>query len=130
MTDTDDIDQAVADVQDRFGPIWALVNNAYSAECTQVEDITDEILDGALRGCIHGSLYAMRACFPSMKEKGGRIINFGSGGATMGLPELGAYTIAKQGVRGLTKTAAGAWGKYGTTVNAVCPLSASDAYPM
>ena len=68
-----DIDRAVAEVQTRLGPIWALVNNAYSAERTVVEDITDEILDGALRGCIHGSLYAMQACFPTMKEQGGRI---------------------------------------------------------
>jgi NAD(P)-dependent dehydrogenase (short-subunit alcohol dehydrogenase family) len=123
-----DVDGAVAEVQDKLGPIWALVNNAYSAERTNVEDITDEILDGALRGCIHGSLYTMQACFPTMKEHGGRIINFGSGGATMGRPELGAYNIAKEGVRGLTKTAAAGWGQYGITVNTICPLAASDAY--
>lgn len=123
-----DVDRAVAEVQSELGPIWALVNNAYSAERTQVEDITDEILDGALRACIHGALYTMQACFPTMKERGGRIINFGSGGATMGLPELGAYNIAKEGIRALTKTAAVGWGKYGVTVNNVCPLSASDAY--
>lgn len=123
-----DVDRAVAEVQAQFGPIWALINNAYSAERTFVEDITDEILDGALRGCIHGSLYAMQACFPTMKQHGGRIINFGSGGATMGRPELGAYNIAKEGVRGLTKTAASAWGQYGITINTICPLAASDAY--
>jgi NAD(P)-dependent dehydrogenase (short-subunit alcohol dehydrogenase family) len=123
-----DVDRAVAEVQAELGPIWALVNNAYSAERTQVEDITDEILDGALRACVHGALYTMQACFPTMKERGGRIINFGSGGATMGLPELGAYNIAKEGIRALTKTAALGWGKYGITVNNICPLSASDAY--
>ena len=128
MTVRADIDRAVAQVQDELGPIWALVNNAYSAERTQVEDITDEILDDALRGCIHGPLFAMQACFPVMKEQGGRIVNFGSGGATMGVPELGAYNIAKEGVRGLTKTAAVDWGKYGITVNTVCPLAPSDAY--
>src|SRR5215472_4407775 len=62
-----DVDRAVAEVQARLGPIWALVNNAYSAERTFVEDITDDILDGALRGSIHGSLYTMQACFPTMK---------------------------------------------------------------
>jgi NAD(P)-dependent dehydrogenase (short-subunit alcohol dehydrogenase family) len=123
-----DVDKAVAAVQESLGPIWALVNNAYTAERTQVEDITDEMLDEALRACVHGSLYTMQACFPVMKERGGRIINFGSGGSTMGLPELGAYNIAKEGIRGLTKTAAVGWGKYGITVNNICPLSASDAY--
>jgi NAD(P)-dependent dehydrogenase (short-subunit alcohol dehydrogenase family) len=123
-----DVDRAVAAVHEELGPIWALVNNAYSAERTPVEDITDEILDDALRACVHGALYTMQACFPTMKERGGRIINFGSGGAAMGLPELGAYNIAKEGVRGLTKTAAAGWGKYGVTVNNICPLSVSDAY--
>jgi len=124
----EDVNRAVADVEAGLGPIWALVTNAYSAERTQVEDITDEILDGALRGCVHGTLYCMQACFPTMRKRGGRIINFGSGGATMGLPELGAYNIAKEGVRGLTKTAAVGWGQYGITVNTICPLAASDAY--
>jgi NAD(P)-dependent dehydrogenase (short-subunit alcohol dehydrogenase family) len=123
-----DVDRAIAAVQDELGPIWALVNNAYSAERTYVEEISDEILDEAFRACIYGAVYTMQACFPVMKERGGRIINFGSGGATMGLPELGAYNIAKEGVRGLTKTAAVGWGKYGVTVNTICPLSMSDAY--
>jgi NAD(P)-dependent dehydrogenase (short-subunit alcohol dehydrogenase family) len=123
-----DVDAAIARVHAELGPIWVLVNNAYSAERTLVEDITDEILDEGMRACVHGSLYTMQACFPTMKERGGRIINFGSGGATMGLPELGAYNIVKEAIRGLTKTAAMGWGQYGITVNTVCPLSASDAY--
>lgn len=123
-----DVDRAVAQVEAKLGPIWALVTNAYSAERTLVEDITDEILDDALRACVHGTLYCMQACFPTMKQHGGRIINFGSGGATMGLPELGAYNVAKEAIRGLTKTAALGWGRYGITVNTICPLSASDAY--
>lgn len=123
-----DVENAVATVTDQLGPIWTLINNAYSAERTLVEDITDNILDEALRACVHGSLNTMQACFPTMKATGGRIINFGSGGATMGLPELGAYNIAKEAVRGLTKTAANGWGKYGITVNTICPLAASDAY--
>jgi NAD(P)-dependent dehydrogenase (short-subunit alcohol dehydrogenase family) len=123
-----DVDKAIAEVHQELGPIWALVNNAYSAERTQVEDITDAILDDALRSCVYGALYTMQACFPTMKERGGRIINFGSGGSTMGLAELGAYNIAKEGVRGLSKTAATGWGKYGITVNNICPLAPSEAY--
>jgi NAD(P)-dependent dehydrogenase (short-subunit alcohol dehydrogenase family) len=123
-----DVDKAVAQTQSELGPIWALVNNAYAAERTLIEDITDEILDEACRVCIYGAVYTMQACFPTMKERGGRIINFGSGGSTMGLPELGAYNIVKEGVRGLTKTAAVGWGQYGITVNNLCPLAPSDAY--
>ncbi len=123
-----DVDRAIGEVQDTLGPIWALVNNAYTSERTQIEDITDEILDEALRACVFGSLYTMQACFPTMKKVGGRIINFGSGASTMGLPDMGAYNIAKEAVRGLTKTAAMGWGQYNITVNTLCPLAASDAY--
>ena len=122
------VEAAVAAVTDQLGPIWALVNNAYAAQNTTTEDVTDTILDEALRSCVYGSLYTMQACFPTMKEQGGRIINFGSGASTMGMVELAAYNIAKEGIRGLTKTAATGWGQYGITVNTICPLSPSDAY--
>jgi NAD(P)-dependent dehydrogenase (short-subunit alcohol dehydrogenase family) len=123
-----DVDAAIARVQEELGPVWALVNNAFAAELTTVEDVTDAILDDALRSCVHGSLYAMQACFPTMRERGGRIINFGSGASTQGNPDIAAYNIAKEAIRGLTKTAAMGWGRYGITVNAVCPLSPSEAY--
>lgn len=123
-----DVDRAVAETEKAFGPVWALVTNAYYSARTLVEDITEEDLDESLRICVHGTLYCMQACFPSMKQHGGRIINFGSGGSTMGLPELGAYNISKEAIRGLTKTAAMGWGQYGITVNNVCPLAPSDAY--
>jgi NAD(P)-dependent dehydrogenase (short-subunit alcohol dehydrogenase family) len=123
-----DVDRAVAEVQDGLGPIWGLVNNAFSATHTAVEDISEEVLDSTLRSCVHGSLFTMQACFPTMKERGGRIVNFGSGGATMGLPYNTAYNIAKEAIRGLTKTAAVSWGHYGITVNTICPLATSDAY--
>lgn len=124
----EDVNAAVARCEAELGPVWALVNNAYYSEKCQIEDVTDAILDDALRTCVHGSLYTMQACFPAMKQHGGRIINFGSGAATMGLPEMGAYNIAKEAIRGLTKTAAKAWGRYTITVNTVCPLAPSDAF--
>lgn len=123
-----DVDAAIAQTQSELGTIWSLVNNAYSAERTLVEDITDEMMDEAFRVCIYGAVYTMQACFPTMKERGGRIINFGSGASTMGLADMGIYNAAKEGVRGLTKTAAMCWGKYNITVNNICPLAPSDAY--
>ena len=124
----EDVNRAVAATEKEFGPIWALVTNAYQAWRTTVAEITDEVLDVSLRGCVHNTLYCMQAVFPTMKERGGRIINFGSGAATMGIPEMGAYNIAKEGIRGLNKAAAVEWGRYGITVNNVCPLAFSDSY--
>jgi NAD(P)-dependent dehydrogenase (short-subunit alcohol dehydrogenase family) len=116
-----DIDAAVKKVSDAFGPVFILVNNAIAVRHSRVEDITDEELDLVLSSGVYGALHFMQACFPAMKVGGGRIMNFGSGGATMGLEKNGTYAIAKEGVRGLTKVAATEWGPYGITVNNIMP---------
>jgi 2-hydroxycyclohexanecarboxyl-CoA dehydrogenase len=126
--DRADVNAAIAAVTEGLGPIWALVNNAYAAENRPLEEEDDDNLDAAFRTCVKGSIYTMQACFPTMKEQGGRIVNFGSGASTMGLPEMAGYAIIKEGVRGLTKSAAAGWGRYGITVNTICPLTTSDAY--
>lgn len=128
VTSRDSVNAAVAQVQDRLGPIWVLVNNAVSAKDQSVEAVEDDNLDMALRSGVYGSLYAMQACFPVMKERGGCIVNFGSGGATMGIEYNAAYNIAKEGIRALTKTAATGWGRYGITVNTVCPIASTPLY--
>lgn len=128
VTSRESVNAFVAEVQDRLGPIWVLVNNAVSAKDQSVENVEDDNLDMALRSGVYGSLYAMQACFPTMKERGGCIINFGSGGATMGIEYNAAYNIAKEGIRALTKTAATGWGRYGITVNTLCPIASTPLY--
>jgi NAD(P)-dependent dehydrogenase (short-subunit alcohol dehydrogenase family) len=128
IIDRAQVDAVVAEVGSSLGPVWLLVNNAVTTDNKPIEEVDDANLDLVLRSSIHGSLYFMQACFPAMKVHGGRILNFGSGGATMGLPEVGAYAIAKEGVRGLTKTAATGWGRYGITVNTICPMVATPLF--
>jgi NAD(P)-dependent dehydrogenase (short-subunit alcohol dehydrogenase family) len=128
VTRRDSVKTFVNEVQRVLGPVWVLVNNAISAQDQAVEDLEDDILDLAVRSGVYGSLYCMQACFPTMKERGGRIVNFGSGGATMGIEYNAAYNISKEGIRALTKTAATGWGKYGITVNTVCPIASTPLY--
>jgi len=123
VTDRASVDRCVAEISRELGPVWALVNNAVSAIDQPVEDVDEANLDLALRSGVYGSLFTMQACFPTMKELGGRIVNFGSGGATMGIEYNAAYNIAKEGIRGLTKTASTRWGRYGITVNTICPMA-------
>ena len=128
VTDRGSVNAFVAKISEVLGPIWLLVNNAVSAQDQSVEEVEDDNLDLAIRSAVYGSLYTMQACFPTMKERGGRSVNFGSGGATMGIEYNAAYNIAKEGVRALTKTAATGWGKYGITVNTVCPIASTPLY--
>lgn len=67
-------------------------------------------------------LALMQLLLPAMKEAGwGRIVNVSSVYALTGGKGEIAYSTAKAGVLGLTKSAAREAGRYGVTVNAVLP---------
>ena len=69
----------------------------------------------------------MQACLPYLKDRGGTIINLGSSTGVQGDPGFGAYAMAKEAIRGLTKVAAHQWGRHGITVNVICPAAESPA---
>src|SRR4051812_48303295 len=56
VTRRDSVNAFVAEIQDRLGPVWALVNNAVSAGHQAVEEVEDDNLDLALRSGVYGSL--------------------------------------------------------------------------
>jgi 3-oxoacyl-[acyl-carrier protein] reductase len=65
----------------------------------------------------------IQACLPVMKaQKYGRIINISStAGRTVSTLGGAHYTASKAGLLGLTRAAAKELGKFGITVNAICP---------
>ena len=120
------VQAAVAAAVKEFGTIDILVNNAQDLRYdVALEDTTDDDMALALESGLLGTFYHMQACFPYLKEHGGKIINVASGAGLEGYPRLGAYTAAKEGIRALTKVAAHEWGQYNINVNAMCPLANS-----
>ena len=74
------------------------------------------------------TLYAMQACLPHMRQRGGgAIVNFGSTTAIEGDVAFGAYAMAKEAIRGLSRVAAREWGRYGIRVNVIVPIAMSPA---
>lgn len=61
------------------------------------------------------------------QQKGGKIINIGSVGGVVGLPNEPAYCAAKGAVVNLTRQLAVDYGRDGITVNAICPNFAATA---
>jgi NAD(P)-dependent dehydrogenase (short-subunit alcohol dehydrogenase family) len=118
----------VAAAVERFGRLDVLVNNAQSSvPGTPLEQIDDATIALTLESGLLGTLYHMQAAFPHLKVNGGSIINFGSREGEFGGVGFGIYAATKEGIRGLSRTAAREWGKYGIRVNVICPAALSPA---
>ena len=121
----DDIDSVVAATIDKFGQIDILVNNAQIMpgmhrpllEWTE-QDMRDMWESGFL-----GSWMFMMACFPHMKDGGGRIVNTCSASGHGNVWGLAGYGVNKEAIRGLTRTAAREWGAHNILVNIISPLA-------
>ncbi len=122
VTDTASVESVVKTVQERFGPVQVLVNNAGITQDNLLmrmgEDQWAKVLDTNLT-----SVYRLcKACLrPMMKARYGRIVNIASVVAAMGNAGQTNYAAAKAGMIGFTKSLAREVGARGITVNAVAP---------
>jgi NAD(P)-dependent dehydrogenase (short-subunit alcohol dehydrogenase family) len=116
---------------DAFGTLDGIVANAQtSANHVGVEHISEDDLDVTFAAGAKGTLWLMQAAFPHLEAKGrGRIVTLGSNAALEGVATYGAYSAAKEAIRALTRTAATEWGRFGITVNCVCPVSVRHHTP-
>lgn len=121
-----EVDRSVAAAVREFGTVDILVNTAQAARpSVPFEETTDEDMALAWESGVLGTYYFMQACFPYLKERGGKVINFGSAGGTEGIAGLAAYAAAKEAIRALTRVAAHEWGRFRINVNAICPFANS-----
>src|SRR5499425_3611173 len=108
---------------ERFGRIDILVNNAALPLSTRLPDLSVEEWRKAIEVNLTAPFLMTKAVFPAMRAQHyGRIINISSSAGRMVSTLGGAhYTASKAGLLGLTRAAAKELGKFGITVNAVCP---------
>jgi 2-hydroxycyclohexanecarboxyl-CoA dehydrogenase len=122
-----DVDRMVAETVAGFGALDVLVNNAQSSVQRVLAETSYEDLDLAYRSGPLATFHAMQAALPHLKTRRGSVVNLGSSTAVNGDPTFGAYAMAKEAIRGLTRVAAREWGAYGIRVNVVCPAAWSPA---
>lgn len=122
------VDAAIAATVAAFGTVDILVQYAQIIVIeVPFEELTEQqLVDSWRSGCL-GSMFFMQGCLPYMKKRGGRIVNAASGAALTMAPGFAAYASAKQAIRSMTRVASKEWGKYGITVNAICPVSMTAA---
>jgi len=110
-------------VQERYGPVDVLVNNAYFPfEVNPIHQLSWEGLKKALEEEVAALYNLTRVFVPSMSEKKkGKIIVVSSRVAQQPLPRLGAYAAAKAALETMANTMAIELGPLGITVNVVTP---------
>jgi NAD(P)-dependent dehydrogenase (short-subunit alcohol dehydrogenase family) len=123
ITTTGFPDELARRTLDRFGRIDILVNNAALATSTRITELTAEEWRKALDVNMTAPFLLTKAVLPAMQaQKYGRIINISSSAGRMVSTLGGAhYTASKTGLLGFTRAAAKELGKFGITVNAICP---------
>lgn len=123
--DASDFAQALLAVEECvkiFGQIDVLVNNAASAKDGPLIRLTEEGFDYTIRNVLYPVFYYCKAASSHMiRQNHGKIINIGSINGARGREGSVAYSCAKAGVEGLTKTIAKELGPYGINCNVVAP---------
>jgi 3-oxoacyl-[acyl-carrier protein] reductase len=124
ITSETDVDTALDEIKDHFGPVDLLVNNAgitgKSAKLWEL-DLADwkQVMDVNVLGAV----ICCKAVVPSMRErKFGRIVNIASIAGKEGNPALGPYSASKAAVIAFTKSLAKELVQQGDiTVNSIAP---------
>ena len=123
VTSTEQCNSVVADIEDRFGALDCLVNNAGIAHKVPLDEMTDEKWDQILDVDLKGMMRLVRATAPGMRAAStGSIVCLSSiMGVAYGWGEHVHYSAAKSGVIGLVRGLAVELAANGVRVNGVAP---------
>lgn len=124
ITDEGDVGEMVATVEDRYGSIDVLVNNAAVTDRTTLLDLEVEEFDRVCRVNLRGTFICTREVARSMRNGGGgSIINLASTSAHRGRIDAVAYATTKSAILNFTRSAAKALAADDIRVNSLTPTS-------
>jgi NAD(P)-dependent dehydrogenase (short-subunit alcohol dehydrogenase family) len=122
VTDPASVATAFEQAAATFGPIEILVNNAGAAPTAPFHKLTATDWREVMAVNLDGVFNCTSAVINEMRAVGwGRIVNVASTASLQGYAYVSAYSAAKHGVLGLTRSLALETATKGITVNAVCP---------
>ncbi|MBW4442588.1 MAG: SDR family NAD(P)-dependent oxidoreductase [Plectolyngbya sp. WJT66-NPBG17] len=122
VTDQTQVEQMIQQVNDRFGSIDILINNAGTDIISPLENLTMQDYDDLMKLHFWASLYTSYAVLPGMQaRKAGRIVNVSSIGGKIASPHMVAYCASKFALVGLSEGMRTELAKDGIAVTTVCP---------
>ncbi len=118
----DQVNHAIERIQEQFGTVTILVNNAAVMHSGSVHETSMKAFDRCLAVNLRGAFLMSRAVIPGMLKAGkGSIIHMSSVTGILGLPGLAAYSMTKAGLAGLTRAMSTDYARLGIRVNCVSP---------
>ncbi|WP_026840005.1 SDR family NAD(P)-dependent oxidoreductase [Citrifermentans bremense] len=124
VTDQAQCDAMAAAAKERFGRVDILVNNAAvfgSIVMKPFTEYTTKEFMKVLEINVVGQFHCMKAVFPFMKDKGGKIVNIGSSSINEGVPGMPHYVASKGAIMALTRSMAREMGDFKINVNTIAP---------
>lgn len=117
-----DADRIVEEICEKWGGIYALVNNAGIIKDGLLATMTAENWSAVINTNLNSVFnYCQAVTRPMMSARSGRIINVSSVAANFGNPGQSNYAASKGGIEGFTRCLANEVGRRGITVNAIAP---------
>ena len=122
VADEAQVNQAVAEVEQRLGPVDILVNNAGMTRDNILLRLSGEDWDAVLDANLKGAFHTTKAVVKGMmKRRAGRIINITSIVGLIGNKGQANYAASKAGLIGFTKSVAKEYASRNVLANCIAP---------
>jgi 3-oxoacyl-[acyl-carrier protein] reductase len=116
------VDVAFGEIEEAFGPVEVLVNNAGANEDGLIARMSDDQWTRVINTNLTGAFHTIRRATPKMmRARWGRIVNVSSVVGHRGGPGQANYSAAKAGLLGLTRSVAHELAPRNVTCNVVAP---------
>ena len=122
VTDREAVNREVARIEQQFGAIDVLVNNAGIQHRAPLIEFPAERFDAIMRANVYGPFFVAQAAAKGMVARlRGSIVNICSVQSELGRPSIVPYTASKGAMKMMTKAMAAELGPAGIRVNGLAP---------